>query len=86
MLGDAPRRWMALCLPPAVAVGHVLLAGALTATIVTVSHQAEDLFHEHQDDWVASQVPRSSRDTADMRPRRGDDYWVASQVHSTRGC
>ena len=47
---------MALCLPPAVAVGHVLLAGALTATIVTVSHQAEDLFHEHQDDWVASRV------------------------------
>ena len=65
---------MALCLPPAVAVGHVLLAGALTATIVTVSHQAEDLFHEHQDDWVASQVPRSSRDAAEMRPRFGDDY------------
>ncbi|EOD25228.1 hypothetical protein EMIHUDRAFT_463495 [Emiliania huxleyi CCMP1516] len=64
---EAARVWMALCLPPAVAVGHVLLAGALTATIVTVSHQAEDLFHEHQDDWVASQV-HSTRDAVTSSP------------------
>jgi len=53
--------WMAICLPLPVALGHVFLAGVMTATIVTVSHQAEELFHEHQDDWVAAQI-LSTRD------------------------
>ena len=39
--------WMALCLPLPVALGHIFFAGVMTATIVTVSHQAEELFHEH---------------------------------------
>jgi len=53
--------WMATCLPPSVAVGHVLVAGAVAATIVTVSHQAEELHHEHQHDWVSAQIS-STRD------------------------
>ena len=47
--------------PPAVALGHALLAGLVSATIVTVSHQSEEMFDEPQHDWVASQL-RSTRD------------------------
>jgi len=59
--------WMAICLPLPVALGHVFLAGVMTATIVTVSHQAEELFHEHQDDWVAAQI-LSTRDAVTSNP------------------
>ena len=59
--------WMAFCLPPMVAIGHVFLAGVMTATIVTVSHQAEDLYHEHQHDWVGAQIG-STRDAVTSNP------------------
>ena len=52
--------WMAACLPPAVALGHALLAGLMSATIVTVSHQSEEMFDEAQHDWVDAQL-RSTR-------------------------
>ena len=56
--------WLALCLPPAVAVGHIFLAGLFTATIVTVTHQTEEMFLEHQDDWVRQQIESTRRDQA----------------------
>lgn len=59
--------WIAACLPWHVAVGHVLLSGAMTALIVTVSHQAEDLHFEHQHDWVRAQVD-STRDALTSNP------------------
>ena len=59
--------WLALCLPPVVAVGHVFLAGLFTATIVTVTHQTEEMFHEHQDDWVRQQI-ESTRDAVTSNP------------------
>jgi len=59
--------WMAACLPASVASGHILLAGVITATIVTVSHQAEMLHHEHQHDWVRAQI-ESTRDAVTSNP------------------
>ena len=43
-------------LPPPVFVASVLLSGLISATIVTVSHQTEDLILEREDDWVLNQV------------------------------
>ena len=48
--------WMATCLPLSVAVGHVLLAGLLSAIIVTASHQSEHMFDEVPHDFVEGQV------------------------------
>ena len=59
--------WMGACLPLPVAVGHILLSGLMTATIVTVSHQAEDLLHEPSHDWVAQQI-RTTRDAVTSNP------------------
>jgi len=64
--------WMALCLPLEVAIGHVLLAGVMTAIIVTVSHQAEDLYHEHQHDWVQAQICS----TRDAQTSNGFSEWL----------
>ena len=59
--------WVACCLPPAVALGHALLAGLMSATIVTVSHQSEELFDEAQHDWVQAQL-RSTRSARTSNP------------------
>jgi fatty acid desaturase len=59
--------WMALFLPVGVAVGHVFLAGAIAATIVTVSHQAEEMHAAPQDDWVAQQI-ETTRDAVTGNP------------------
>ena len=48
--------WMACFLPLSVAISHVFLAGLITATIVTVSHQTEELLAEPDDDWVRGQM------------------------------
>ena len=60
--------WMAACLPLSVAIGHVLLAGFFTATIVTASHQSEELIvGEPPDDWVELQM-RTTRDAVTSNP------------------
>jgi fatty acid desaturase len=59
--------WLLACLPWQVALGHVFLAGLMTATIVTVSHQTEDLYHEQQHDWVRAQIG-ATRDAATSNP------------------
>ena len=59
--------WVACCLPPAVFLGHALLAGLMSATIVTVSHQSEELFDETQHDWVDAQL-RSTRSARTSNP------------------
>jgi len=59
--------WMALCLPPAVAFGHIFLAGAMTATIVTVSHQTEEMLDAPEDDWVLGQM-LATRDATTSNP------------------
>lgn len=53
--------WFFLCLPLSVAASHVFLAGLMSAVIVTVTHQSEDLFDSHTHDWVEAQL-RSTRD------------------------
>merc|ERR1719478_1153159 len=53
--------WMAAFLPLPVAIGHVFVAGFVSATIVTVTHQSEDLFDVKMHDWVEAQF-RSTRD------------------------
>mmetsp|Transcript_1434 Transcript_1434/g.2414 ORF Transcript_1434/g.2414 Transcript_1434/m.2414 type:complete len:513 (+) Transcript_1434:36-1574(+) len=57
----------ALKVPLAVCAGAVLLSGFMTATIVTVSHQTEDLLTEHQDDWVRRQF-LTTRDVDTSNP------------------
>ena len=47
---------MALCLPLPVAIGHVLLAGLMSASIVTSTHQTEEMFEGRQHDWVRQQL------------------------------
>lgn len=58
--------WLAL-LPAPVAIGHVLLAGLMSATIVTVTHQSEEMFDGPQHDWVDAQF-RSTRDAVTSNP------------------
>ena len=59
--------WMALFLPPAVAIGHIFLAGVMTATIVTVSHQTEEMLEAPEDDWVLGQM-LATRDAETSNP------------------
>lgn len=59
--------WMAIFLPLPVAVGHVLLAGFMSATIVTSTHQTEELFDDVQHDWVHAQL-LSTRNAATTNP------------------
>jgi len=59
--------WMLFLLPAGVAVGHVFLAGLISALIVTVTHQAEDMFTERNHDWVDAQL-RSTRNAATSNP------------------
>jgi len=54
---------MLLNVPLPVLAVSVLLSGFVSATIVTATHQSEELFDEFQDDWVSSQF-RSTRDAA----------------------
>mmetsp|Transcript_11641 Transcript_11641/g.11675 ORF Transcript_11641/g.11675 Transcript_11641/m.11675 type:complete len:468 (-) Transcript_11641:297-1700(-) len=51
--------------PIPVFLGQLFLAGLMTATIVTVTHQSEDLFFEHNRDFVDAQF-RSTRDAKCM--------------------
>jgi uncharacterized MnhB-related membrane protein len=46
---------------PAVALGHILLGGLLTATIVTVTHTAEELMTDYNPSFVDTQF-RTTRD------------------------
>ena len=47
---------VALLLPLPLFAAAVLLSGLISATIVTVSHQTEDLITEREPDWVLNQV------------------------------
>lgn len=50
----------------------IMLSGFVSATIVTVTHQSEELFSEFQDDWVASQF----MSTRDAITRTGFTTWL----------
>lgn len=67
LLLAANYAWLFLCLPLPVAIGHIFLAGALTATIVTVSHQSEEMLEEAHDDWVLGQM-LATRDAVTTNP------------------
>ena len=58
--------------PLPVVVGQLLLAGFVTAIIVTVTHQSEDLFFEHNDDFVDSQF----RSTRNAKCRNAFTSWL----------
>ena len=58
--------WLA-CLPVPVAIGHIFLAGLISAIIVTVTHQSEDMFDGLQHDWVLAQF-RSTRNARTSNP------------------
>jgi len=54
-------------LPAPVFAGAVLLSGFMSATIVTVSHQNEDLMFEHEHDYVKNQF-EATRDCRTSNP------------------
>ena len=52
---------MATFVPIPVFLGQLLLAGVMTAIIVTVTHQSEEMLYEHDPDFVNAQF-RTTRD------------------------
>jgi len=58
---------MLLNVPLPVLACAVLLSGFVSSTIVTATHQSEELFGEFQDDWVTSQF-RSTRSAVTRTP------------------
>ena len=59
--------WIALFLPLSVAIGHVFLSGVITATVVTASHQSEEMLDEQPHDWVRAQLV-TTRDAVTCSP------------------
>lgn len=54
--------WMALFLPPAVAIGHVFLGGFLVGALVSATHQSEEVMADGDEpDFITGQF-RSTRD------------------------
>jgi len=54
--------WMAFCLPPAVAIGHMVLGGFMVGALVSATHQSEEVMAEGDEpDFVTGQF-RSTRD------------------------
>lgn len=54
--------WMATCLPPSVAIGHVFLGGFLVGALVSATHQSEEVMVAGDEpDFVIGQF-RSTRD------------------------
>ena len=76
--------WMAACLPASVASGHILLAGVITATIVTVSHQVRSLRAIAADDLPVCHPPCCHPSQAEMLHHEHQHDWVRAQIESTR--
>mmetsp|Transcript_29651 Transcript_29651/g.66474 ORF Transcript_29651/g.66474 Transcript_29651/m.66474 type:complete len:462 (+) Transcript_29651:87-1472(+) len=64
---SAHYAWALALIPPHLLLGAVLVSGLMSATIVTVSHQTEDLHFKHMDDWVRNQFV-STRDCITSNP------------------
>lgn len=58
---------LASLVPLPVAIGHIFLGGLLTATIVTVTHTAEEYVVEDDDSYVETQF-KTTRDAITRDP------------------
>lgn len=63
---------MGALVPLPVIIGYTFLSGLITAVIVTVTHQSEELFEEHNPDFVDAQF----RSTRDAKCRNAFTEWI----------
>lgn len=63
---------LASFIPLPLIIAYTFLSGLITATIVTVTHQSEELFEEHVPDFVDAQF----RSTRDAKCRNPITEWV----------